>query len=347
MEFVAVQYLRALAALAVVLFHIENQISRMGYEGAPPRWLESGVDIFFVISGFIMWVTTYGKPITPFEFYRRRVIRIVPLYWALTAFMALVQLLSPALLQSSRFDVYHAISSFLFIPSLHPVLGTMEPVLIPGWTLNYEMFFYLLFGATLLLPERDRMGTLVWTLVALTLIGFVLHEQHTTAAFYTSGIVLEFGFGMLIAHLFLKGPRIPSAAAWAMLAGGFIAIVLIDSDSAPRPLVWGVPAALIVFATLIIESNDGVRRWALPHFLGDASYSIYLSHGIVLSAFGQVWRKLGFADLPGGLLLFVILAMAVACIGGSVLYVLLEKPLLGLLKKKKQVPPVGTPAPAV
>ena len=135
-NFAGVQYLRAVAASMVVLFHSEAQLSRAALSmDSSLSWLASGVDIFFVISGFIMWTSTAPpRSVRPLEFWRRRIWRIVPLYWIVTTFMIVVLLIFPAFVKTGQFEVWHAVTSFLFLPSIHPVTGMLQPVLVPGWS---------------------------------------------------------------------------------------------------------------------------------------------------------------------------------------------------------------------
>ncbi len=333
MNFISIQYLRAVAAIAVVIFHVQTQTSRLGYTEAWPLWLASGVDIFFVISGFIMVITTSNRKITPMEFYRRRLVRIAPLYWTLTAFLVLVQLISPAVLQSSRFDTWHVVASFLFIPSLHPVLLTMEPVLVPGWTLNYEMFFYLIFGAGLLLQDRYRVIALLAALLLLSAIGFLVPASKSPISYYTSTIVLEFGFGAAIAWLYLRGFQMPAFVAWGALCIGVLGLMLWIPGDFARAFRFGIPAALVVAGAVWLENQKTIKYLRIPHFLGDASYSIYLSHGIVLSALGQLWRRMHI-DF-GGFAMFSAVAVSAACIGGCIVYICLERPLMRALTHRR------------
>src|SRR5215470_5579719 len=108
MEVVSIQYLRGCAALMIVLFHLELQLRRLGYQGYWPHFLDTGVDIFFVISGFIMWITT-AKGMTTLEFYRRRILRIVPLYWFLTSLVLATLIAYPSVMQTGRFDMLHVL----------------------------------------------------------------------------------------------------------------------------------------------------------------------------------------------------------------------------------------------
>jgi exopolysaccharide production protein ExoZ len=309
MELLSIQYLRAGAAIAVVIFHIETQLSRMGFAGDWPKWLAAGVDIFFVVSGFIMVLTTRSRSLSPGEFYWRRFVRIVPLYWTVTTLVVTVQLLKPEWLQSARFDSVHAISSYFFVPSRHPVLGTMEPVLVPGWTLNYEVFFYIIFGFTLLLPPRIRLTVLSMILLAFVGLGVVIPTELSVLSFYTSNLLLEFVFGAIIANIYLRGLRISGALAWAAFVAGLAMLVLSDLVETPRAFGFGLPAALIVFGAVELEAGGRVRSHQVPRFLGDASYSIYLVHGIALSALGQIWRKLGL--IASGYVAFTALAILV------------------------------------
>ena len=120
-------------------------------------WLfgQAGVDIFFVISGFIMWVTTHDRPTTPLRFMTNRIVRIVPLYWLITLAVAAMAFAVPSLFRGVVLTPEHVIKSLLFIPHYYPGMPTrVWPLLLPGWTLNYEMVFYLVFAIALLLPRR-------------------------------------------------------------------------------------------------------------------------------------------------------------------------------------------------
>src|ERR1019366_2869669 len=140
-----IQYLRGIAALMVVWHHGVGQLATLETY-FPFRFGTSGVDLFFVISGFIMVVTTAGRDVTPTEFIARRFVRVVPLYWVLTLALAATALVAPSLFRSVTLTAVSLIQSLLFIPHFSPShAGMIWPVLVPGWTLNYEMFFYVVF----------------------------------------------------------------------------------------------------------------------------------------------------------------------------------------------------------
>jgi len=328
MELVSIQYLRGCAALMIVVLHLEIQLGRMGYHGYWPHFLSCGVDIFFVVSGFIMWITT-ANGTTTMEFYRRRLIRIVPLYWLLTTVFLIVMIAFPRAIQTGRFEHFHVLGSYLFVPVVHPVTGAMQPVLIPGWTLNYEMFFYLIFGLSLLLPAVPRLLATSAILLGLVLIpAFTAIDPRTITGFYTSTIILEFALGMALGWLFTRGMKFHRALAWAVLLIGVGALVFVDDFSLPGVLSVGVPALLVVAGSVMIERENGVATSRGLHLLGNASYSLYLSHGMALSFFGQAWRELPIPPFSGITLVFAGLATATAIVLGVLIHLYIEIPLL-------------------
>jgi exopolysaccharide production protein ExoZ len=151
----------------------------------------SGVDLFFVISGFIRVVTTSGTGMGPGEFWRRA---SRPLYWLLTLLMIAVALVAPGLFKTLKVAPSTLVQSLLFIPHFSQSFpGVVWPLLVPGWTLNFEMFFYAVFGLALLLPERNRLLPLVTFFVMLTAIGLVFGPFASAAAqTYTHPMLLEF-----------------------------------------------------------------------------------------------------------------------------------------------------------
>jgi exopolysaccharide production protein ExoZ len=129
---VSIQYLRAVAALGVVAYHAGIEA---GWANTwPLEGMSAGVDIFFVISGFIMWITTDRTGMKPIEFWRRRIERIVPLYWIVTTLAVLVAIGSTSL--GGKTNLWHVVSSYLFLPSTNPDTGKLEPIVSPGWSLN-------------------------------------------------------------------------------------------------------------------------------------------------------------------------------------------------------------------
>lgn len=340
-NFLSIQYLRGVAATMVVLFHLGSPLERLGYRGVWPVGLSAGVDIFFVISGFVMWISTIGRTVTPWQFFRKRIVRIVPLYWLLTTVMLVVMLVLPSALQTSRFSLPHVIASYLFLPMQNPGKGTMEPLLFPGWTLNYEMFFYLIFGTLLLVSPRLRLLGTALLFGLLVLVGWLAGwPTVSVAGFYTSPRLLEFVAGMVLAWLVCQRGAdrlLAPPVALAGLAAGFAALLFNPFPSDwPWALSAGLPSALIVACAVSLEGRGRLREWRPAHLLGDASYSIYLTQLISMAAFRFLWSHVMPADLPGQLLLYPLLDLSVAIGVGIACYFLAERPLTAWLTRDRR-----------
>jgi peptidoglycan/LPS O-acetylase OafA/YrhL len=270
----SIQILRGIAAVMVLLFHVlDLQIG------------SAGVDIFFVISGFIMFHTNrdvFGHARTATIFFWRRILRIAPLYWLCTAF---------ALWHGA--EIKTLIGSVLFVPERSGD-GSIHTILASGWTLDFEMFFYIVFAAGLLLPRKYGLSAIVATLSALILLGLATKPKQAAFLYWTNPLILEFIFGLAIAYAYEKGKRLSFNTGMGMLALGVLVLAAFSFADYPTPdrlhagylaLGWGLPAALIVAgAALSDRGAPATARWRVPRLLGDASYSIYLTHLLVLNA---------------------------------------------------------------
>ena len=345
-ELLSLQYLRGPAAVLVVIHHALSQLETLPASAA---FLQGGVDIFFVISGFVMWFTTWDRPISAGLFVRKRLARIVPLYWILTSFVVVVLLFAHRLMQSTRFDLAHVIASYLFVawPNPQPGIG-LRPLMIPGWTLNYEMFFYGLFALGLLAPARIRAGVILGGLVALTAIGALVPGLPDIARFYTSPLILEFVMGLIIAMtLPLWRPRSPILPAVLVLAA---AVTLAGShwggvDDGERLLLMGVPGAVLVLGAVLAEKARPFPYIGWAKLIGDASYAIYLSHTLLLSALAQVWRRLpAAAQSPA---LFAAAAIPASILVGIALHLWLERPVIAWVQRRLKTgrAPLAAPSP--
>lgn len=265
------QILRAIAALLVLYFHL----GALGYSAiAPLAAGNAGVDIFFIISGFIIWATAHDA--APGNFAVRRLIRIVPLYWMLTLLLFLAKSLS----EGDQIPVSELIKSILFIayenPGRHP---PVSPIIAPGWTLNMEMFFYLLFAIGLALFPRSVASWVFGVLVLLFAAGQVLEMPNIVVEFYTDSVILEFAIGILLAMFAMDTARKPPA--WLAIAIGLLGIAILLAEPIRtnfRVLDYGLAAAMIVYASLALERETSAPAMHLAEYLGDASYAIYLVH---------------------------------------------------------------------
>ncbi|MDE3103897.1 MAG: acyltransferase [Acidobacteriota bacterium] len=307
-EFRGVQALRGVAAALVVLFHATQIWSKHASRGLNSlSWVRgaAGVDVFFVISGFVMLVSWTGKQSArpALEFLERRLVRIVPLYWAMTT-VALLVLLglagSNGTADHPRLTPLYVTASYLFIP-VRDSLGENSPVLPVGWTLCYEMFFYALFALALAL-RKDVVRVLAPIMVTLALLSVLRHPWWPAITLLASPLLLEFLAGVLLGQAIVQGRRLAPGLAWALLAAGSLAVLVLPAYGPPmlRLLGWGLPAIALVSGAVMLEPQLAPRipRWAI--LLGDSSYSLYLVHLPVLWMLEPALVRSGL--LPAGVL---------------------------------------------
>jgi peptidoglycan/LPS O-acetylase OafA/YrhL len=326
----SIQVLRALAAVAVVMLHSESNAGAYGWFSQlfPPiaRYGLLGVDVFFVVSGFVMALVSYGEPqglSSARKFMANRVARIVPLYWVLTALFVTLLTFMPAAFGHARIDLWHVITSFIFVPSINWA-GEPLPILVVGWTLNYEMWFYLAFAVAIYKTKRPVITTGIF--LGLTSLLGLTHSSGTLFRFYTNPIVLEFVAGGFLGAYYAKGGRIPPGFALAVLSG----IIVLETMYAPaltdgnRFIVFGLPALAIVCVALALEARI---RWSRRLTkLGDASYALYLTHVFTIPI---ALKVIQMADpqhgLPGDVICATLVIGSIS--GAFACHYLLERPM--------------------
>jgi peptidoglycan/LPS O-acetylase OafA/YrhL len=339
------QMLRALAALSVVYLHVVSDAGLNLGIGVG----NFGVDLFFVISGFTM---SYVGHMSPGQFILRRCIRILPLYWIGTLGAFLIAWIAPTLLQSASASIPHLLHSLVFAPYPNK-LGNLQPTLALGWTLNYEMYFYLLFAAGLALTLRFApvvaAALLVVNVIAIRLAG--VHDK--TILFYADPIVYEFCLGIIVFYLVEGSSAIKpvsarsTAARLGLIFGAAIAataLVLQELLGRGDRTLWaGVPAAFLVLAVVLLEKQHGIAATnSLVLLLGDSSYALYLIHPYIL--FGAIRlfldpSKMGAPELG----LAIIGLMSGAALAAIAVHVVVERPILAYLRGRlapKQSSPV-------
>jgi exopolysaccharide production protein ExoZ len=331
-----IQVLRGVAAAMVVIHH--SLLTVLG-NVAWPLFGQSGVDIFFVISGFVMAYTTRydfsNRGVAFTNFLSQRIVRIVPLYW-------LASLWTSRRLLFDTDAVRDLVKDLFFIPHPNRIYSEIiAPTLIPGWTLNYEMFFYLLFGIALLFGNK-RTVIIFCALLSLTTIG-LFGFQNIFARFYTDSIILEFAFGILLFNLTrFTTPILPRSAYMALAACGF-ALIAAGYGHFPRGLAEGLPAALIVWSSIYL--CDGWLRWKPIKILGDSSYAIYLFNW---GSFGVTKPIIAWLQIHASSSVSTFTAMAlnvtIAICSGVLIHLCLEKPLLRWMRSK--IERRAAPAPA-
>lgn len=304
-----VQALRAIAALCVVGMHIPA-IERGAF----------GVDLFFVISGFIV---CHVAAADPGQFLLKRIIRVVPLYWLCTLALFGLALTAPQLMGATRADSDELLKSLFFVPFVKSN-GNVHPLLYLGWTLNYEMLFYALFAFALVVAPKRAHALAVALLLGLFTLGRVVDFEHVMLEFWTAPIVIEFVFGIAAYHVWRAGllQRLPAAAAVAIAIAAWLLMASLRSSDAMRPLLWGLPAVVLFLATLSLE-----RRWHVPALwllIGNASYSLYLTHAYVIQALQKKVIQLdAFGPTQVALML---LAVALCCALAVACFLLIERP---------------------
>ena len=343
---VYIQILRFAAALAVAAFHAWGIAPRFITVPADTPTLGlwqagHGVDLFFVISGFVMVYASrdlFGAPDGARMFLARRVARIVPLYWATTSLFAITLLLLPSALSSAPPSVAEIVKSYLFIPYASAGSDMIQPIYKLGWTLNYEMFFYAIFAVALFLQRGLATFVVIGTLSLLAAIGVWFAPQPGAFAFWTNSIILEFALGAIIATLYVEGVRLKASTGIGFAIVGLLALAIGHVSGANfygpwRPFLWGAPATLIVAGAALrreqLRSGFAVR---LVLMLGEASYAIYLLHPIVIRALRMLWDRSG-ASASLNPWLFIAVALPTIALIAIAIHYRVETPMTRLLRK--------------
>jgi exopolysaccharide production protein ExoZ len=332
--FKSIQILRFFAAALVVVSHATQayDIRVLGGDGSSYWHFGTfGVDVFFVISGFVMASATRDYESgwqSALYFFKRRLIRVVPLYWFFTSVKVILVLAIPALSIKELPTVFHVVSSYLFIP-FGGGGGDYWPVLSVGWTLNFEILFYLCFAISVAIFHSRVLGVALLFLFIFVFASVVFNE--TAFSFYKNSILFEFLFGMLIGERAEKISRFGER----FIFGKLIALVLIFfacfavflSDGSMRGLFWGVPAAVVVIGGVLLEKFIGGRLASIFQAFGDSSYSLYLSHAFTVPVVIIVASSL----LPLGLFSLIVLCLVFSIFIAECCHRCLEKPVTNYL----------------
>lgn len=327
-----IQVLRGVAAVMVLIAHAMAQFWNHPIDGMTRirnvtgiEWGD-GVHIFFVISGFIMLYLANGHFAErgyPGEFIKRRIIRVIPPYWIVTTLMVAIALFASGAVNHGITDWGYVLASYLFFPMARAD-GVIHPIMGLGWTLNYEFFFYALFAASLFFRQAQALIGL--TIVFIVLVAIHPLMPHGALSFWSDPIILNFLIGLGLAHLFVRGVEVPDAAAALLVAIGVLLLVLRPFDALVGPRGVIVAASLIAAAGILGRSV----RWPRPVLaVGDASYSIYLTHPFTLNAVTLVWRKLGLPLWSVGYFMCLVVA---ATLVGYLAFRFAEKPLVDKLR---------------
>lgn len=327
-----VQLLRGVAAFLVVFQHYLLMALNNGY--AAEGWSRTefgkvGVDIFFVISGFIMEssVASAHSNKNPASFLTRRAIRILPLCWAMTLLAVLACALvgnGPAL----NVTPWRVLTSLLMLPDGIGSLSPASYVISSAWTLTYEIWFYILFAGLLAQRPNARLLGLAVIFAGVCALSLVWPPTSQIGQIVTDPLLFEFLAGCLLANLSRRRVEISSPLVSALMilaACGFLYVALNREIATPRLLVYGMPAIAVV-AAVVLAKRVGVPAAAQPlAWSGDISYSLYLSHFFTMAIFQRLVVKLDLAaTMPPSLIALLFFAMAVGV--AAVSYSLIEQP---------------------
>lgn len=299
----------------------------------------SGVDLFFVISGFIMVYVTWNTPRTlrnVGRFLFARFTRIYPLYWLIAGLVYIAWRISPSLINFDP-EVTSIWRSFLLLPD------NSYPMLKVAWTLIHELYFYSVFALCLLLPKRFLMvGLSVWALAILLMQQSGFCPLSPTWRLIINPMGLEFYFGAVIGWLYMRGEALPRPKTVLIIGIALFTAALIYQagfalDPFPsygqRTVVFGIPSALIVYGIVGIEAR-GTRASEPMATVGDWSYSLYLSHVLTLSLLGLGWSVIAsesaWDNLP------VMLGMVViSTVVAAAFWYGFERPMLRIFAKMR------------
>jgi exopolysaccharide production protein ExoZ len=280
-----IQMLRALAALNVVVYHTidtaQSYSMPSGFLGVFDNWGKNGVDLFFVISGFIMVYVQHLKNRNAIDFLRDRVVRIVPTYWVMSLFMGALLLALPSVARELTFSAGWLVSSLFFVSGL---VSDSQPILYLGWSIEYEMLFYVVFAGSLMLGSLKN--AVLATVVLLSGLSFY-HVNNT--------ILLEFVFGILIGWWYVnhRTPKVWGMVSFVLGLGTFLGSLAFKDSGIDRVILYGLPSALIVFGLVNVAQYENRLLTAL----GDASYGIYLIQVFTIPVFFKGLLFLGLQHL--------------------------------------------------
>ncbi|HEO8932587.1 TPA: acyltransferase [Serratia marcescens] len=318
----SVQILRGIAALVVILYHTNHKTIHLGMQADNVfSWGEIGVDIFFIISGFIMMLVT-EKQISKLKFFKDRVTRIIPAYWTVTLIALIAFLLAPSLVNSSGGET-GVVQSFTLIKIPYDIKFLVQN----GWTLTFEFFFYIILAFFI---NQERVRKLGFSLLAFIIIDMLFATINKDAeSFLNDPIKYEFIFGASL-YLILSGTLREKLTGIA-----FIIIAALSATSMSftytRTIEAGLPALIFVLTIISIERvlishKDKVKPML---YLGEISYSLYLVHPFVIQAIAIAAKKIKYLQNTS---VFFLLVIVVSIIASHVFYMIIEK---GLTKRIK------------
>jgi peptidoglycan/LPS O-acetylase OafA/YrhL len=329
----SLQYLRAIAALLVVLHHSIWKSTQYGGSDSVMSWFTIGfigVDIFFIISGFIISQIIYIKNINIFNFLKARLLRIIPLYWILTTVALVVFIIMPDKVNSSGGET-NILYSYLLFPDSSKFL------IQNGWTLSYEFYFYFIISIGLLFSNKLKFIIPLSIIIFIVLFGSIYKQETVLYAFLTNSLLIEFLLGMLIFKII---KFIPSHQAISVLYF-FTAILIllyveIYNGIGIRFIDYGIPSLLIFISIFNLEEKIKCQKDSIlgqiMMKIGNSSYSLYLIHPFILTLMSIILSKIGLNEFG---YLFILILISTSVFAGYLCYKYLEMPMQIYWKRYK------------
>jgi exopolysaccharide production protein ExoZ len=336
-----IQALRGIAVLFVVFFHlfiIEKKYS--GFDTFLPDVFQfgmSGVDLFFVISGFVMVMVTRGKfqiKGEALKFLYHRASRIYPLYWVYSILALIVFMIQPAWVNSSQGNEVNLLSSFLLLPS------DKLPLVQVGWTLIHEIYFYLVFFVILLLlPEEFLVYAILAWGTCVVLLNSILDPGNPFYNLISNPLTFEFLGGTLLGLAYQRSQKrlntswlvLMAVVPFLVAVAGFV-YYQTGTGTSPegwwRVLIYGVPSLIVTYCFIEAERN-GFRLHSSLIQIGNVSYSIYLSHLFTINVIGRIWKIFSIEPIFDNVIA-VFIALGMVLLVGFLSYSFVERPLLQL-----------------
>lgn len=307
------------------------------FAGHAKYWTSSSVyavELFSVISGYIIVYSTHAED-SKRDFLIKRIIRILPLYWLFTFLMYVIIYIQPSLSVSSEAVPAYLIKSLFFIPFVNK--GYNLPILGVGWTLNYEMFFYLIFYVAMRINHKYRALLTVVGSFLLVMTGLVFHPQNMIFSYYTNSFLLEFSMGILSFYLIkslqpkLKGKYVQLiCGSISCLAFFWLVLAPHTNSIIPRCIHSGIPAFVCV-CTALLAWND-VKMPKLLVKCGDMTYSFYLIELFTAAFCTHIMKNMTF--MVQTITILIVLAITLVC--SYISYQMIEVRFTDFLKRKCQ-----------
>jgi len=343
------QILRAVAVLLVAWPHCGLWLVPM--EGRPlPTLGAFGIDIFFVISGFIvssvvLRIQRKAGAYAMWEFLKRRLIRIFPIYW----FFCLLQI--GRLLHNHQLLQRNRLAAFFLLPGLRHI--EIALFLDFSWTLFYEMFFYYTLAVVLLGTVRRAVPVAIAVFCGLAALGSIVGVQRPILTIVCNPIALEFVFGCVLALAYRRFGRQRRLGVVLLICGAAASLWLGKFASAAsaagpqtvargegvtlRVMTWGVAAMMIVAGMVFWSPAIRSRLGRIAVVLGNASFSAYLASAMVIEFTMRSLFRFGGGGIPfstGRVVVYQVTGTIAVMVAGWVCYQFIEWPMLRWLQAR-------------